>query len=103
MLTIKCIDMAEYSIKWEEGDGYIIASYKERGDEALSFITDGPNEGLDREQVVTIETIEEQPTEHISVLVKQKGKRIRFRLADGKLLKTADDKFFNVLKPDFEK
>lgn len=91
--------MAKFSIKWKEGDGNIIASYKERGDESLSLSTDGPNEGLDREQMISIETTEDDKgKELITALVRQKGKRQRVRLADGKLLATADGKSFNVLK-----
>lgn len=91
--------MAEYRIKCEEGDGYIVASYKERGDESLCLGTDAPNEGLDREQVITIETIEEnKQTLSITALVKQKGKRHRMFLSDNKLFKTSDGLDFCVLK-----
>lgn len=102
MLTIKCIDMAEYRIKCEKGDGYIVASYKNRGDESLYLGTDGPNEGLDREQVITIETIE--PNKDVfthTALVKQKGKRVIMNDTEGALFTDADGLTFCVLKEEY--
>ena len=90
--------MAEFKVKWLEGDGNIIAKSPSRGDGPLTFTTDGPNEGLDREQVVTVETVGGSNTETVQVVVKQRGKRQRVVLADGDLLATANNEKFNVLK-----
>lgn len=45
-----------YKIKWKQGDGYIVAVTDSVGNGPIHISADGPNEGLDREQTITIET-----------------------------------------------
>lgn len=124
-----------YKVKWKQGDGYIVAVTNGVGDGPIHISTDGPNEGLDREQTITVETgvgathditpplfenIAERESlydsdgeqlmtndslglmsivsKSVEVLVKQKGKRIRFRTKDGSRLLGKDNTMFNCLK-----
>ena len=124
-----------YKVKWKQGDGYIVAMTTGVGNGPIHISTDGPNEGLDREQAITIETdvgatpgitpsqIEEIVEREIlcasdgeqlisadglelmsiiskfaEVLVKQKGKRIRFCTKEGNRLLGKDNTMFNCLK-----
>lgn len=90
--------MVEQKVKWKEGDGYIVAVSDGRGDGPIDISTDGPNEGLDREQVITIEALGGSNEAKQEVFVRQQGKRVRFLTADGEQLITADNRRFNVLK-----
>lgn len=83
--------MAQFVKAWENG-GNLTATYEGSGDGSAIFTSD-TNEGIDREMTVTFEG------GGISVerVVKQEGKRLRFRCKDGLfLLKNGGT--FNVLK-----
>ena len=86
--------MATSTIKWNEGDGNIVATYEGSGDGPISLTTDIPNEGIDREQEITIQTTNKNKS--VNVLVKQEGLREIFATTDGYIL--ADGGTFNVLK-----
>ena len=60
----------ETKIKWNEGDGYITASYDGSGDGAV-VVTSDVNNGDDRQQYILVET--EDKSISIPVLVVQKG------------------------------
>lgn len=85
--------MATSTIKWNEGDGNIVATYEGSGDGPISLTTT-PNEGIDREQEITIQTTDKNKS--VNVLVKQEGLREVFATSDGFIL--ADGGTFNVLK-----
>ena len=92
--------MVEHRVKWNQGDGYIIATSKGEGDGPIALTTDGPNEGLDREQIITIETIKGNNIESAEVYVSQEGMRERFYAADG-LFITSEGETFNVIKEKY--
>ena len=86
--------MATSTIKWNEGDGNIVATYTGSGDGPIS-ITTIPNEGIDREQKITIQTANKAKT--ASVVVRQEGLREVFKPSDGEFV-LADSGTFNVIK-----
>lgn len=87
--------MATKTIKWNEGEGNIIASYSGIGSAILSLACDIENEGLDREQEITIATTDGEIS--TSLLVKQSGKREIFSVG-GADFTLYDGATFNVLK-----
>lgn len=87
--------MATSTIKWNEGDGYIVATYEGSGDGPITLTTDTPNEGIDREQEITIQTTDKNKS--VNVLVKQEGLREVFMASDGDFI-LADGGTYNVLK-----
>lgn len=60
----------ETKIKWNEGDGYITATYEGSGSGSV-VVTSDVNEGIDRQQYILVET--EDKGISIPVLVVQKG------------------------------
>lgn len=86
----------ESKIKWNEGEGYITATYEGSGSGSASISSD-VNEGIDREQSITIETTKGNNQKSELVIVTQIGKREVFVLSDGDFI-LADGKTFNVLK-----
>lgn len=80
----------ETLIKWNEGDGNIVAVYNGSGDGTITFSSDVANEGIDRSQKIQVST----NTKNINITVSQIGLREiyneDFTLADGGT--------FNVLK-----
>ena len=86
----------ETKIKWNEGDGYITATYEGSGSGSASISSD-VNEGIDRVQKLTIETTKGNNPKSESVVVTQIGKREVFRPSDGDFI-LADGGTFNVLK-----
>ena len=86
--------MEEVRIKWNEGEGYITATYEGSGDGSLTFISD-VNEGIDREQSIEVKTIDNKLS--VNVSVKQIGLREIFNCIDGEFI-LADGGTFNVLK-----
>lgn len=85
----------EKRIKWNEGEGNIIAAYEGSGDGIVSFRSDVENVGIDREQKVDICTSKGEVS--VSVLVKQLGLREVFNVSDV-IFYTANNETFNVLK-----
>ena len=88
--------MEETKIKWNEGDGYITATYEGSGNGSASISSD-VNEGIDREQSITIETTKGNNPKSESVVVTQIGRREIFLPGDGDFI-LADGGTFNVLK-----
>lgn len=87
--------MAEtINIPWNIGDGNITATYTGSGNNTIT-ITSTENEGIDREQIITVETTNKQISE--SITVSQEGLREVFACADGDFI-LADGGTFNVLK-----
>lgn len=82
----------ETIIKWNEGDGNIVATYNGSGNGTVSFSSD-VNEGIDRSQKVQIFT----DNKNVDITISQIGLREiyneDFALADGGT--------FNVLKNEF--
>lgn len=84
----------ETKIKWNEGEGYITATYEGSGNGSASISSD-VNEGIDREQSIKVETIDKSVS--ATLLVSQEGLREVFAPSDGDLI-LADGGTFNVLK-----
>ena len=86
----------ETKIKWNEGEGYITATYEGSGNGSASISSD-VNEGIDGEQSITIETTKGNKPKSESVIVTQIGRREVFLSSDGDFI-LADGGSFNVLK-----
>ena len=86
----------ETKIKWNEGEGYITATYKGSGNGSASISSD-VNEGIDREQYIKVETTDKSVS--ATLVVSQEGLREVFEPSDGEFV-LADGGTFNVLKGD---
>ena len=86
--------MKETKIKWNEGEGYITATYDGSGSGSASISSD-VNEGIDREQSIKVETTDKSVS--ATLVVSQEGLREVFEPSDG-LFVLADGGTFNVLK-----
>ena len=86
----------ETKIKWNEGEGYITATYEGSGSGSASISSD-VNEGIDREQSIKVETTQGSEPKSESVQVTQIGLREVFEPSDGGFV-LADGGTFNVLK-----
>lgn len=84
----------ETKIKWNEGDGYITATYEGSGNGSASISSD-VNEGIDREQSIKVETTDKSVSAEL--VVSQVGLREMFEPSDG-LFVLANSGTFNVLK-----
>jgi hypothetical protein len=84
----------ETKIKWNEGEGYITATYEGSGNGSASISSD-INEGIDREQSIKVETTDKSVSATLVVL--QEGLREVFEPSDG-LFVLANGGTFNVLK-----
>lgn len=62
----------ETKIKWNEGEGYITATYEGSGN-GPAFISSDTNEGIDREQSIKVETTDKSIS--ASLLISQIGMR----------------------------
>ena len=80
----------ETKIKWNEGEGYITATYKGSGDDTV-YVSSDINEGIDRSQDIKIEVTNNDIYRIVNI--KQEGLREIF---EGFTL--ADGGTFNVLK-----
>lgn len=86
----------ETKIKWNEGDGYITATYEGSGSGSASISSD-INEGIDRVQTITVDTTQGSEPKSESVQVTQIGLREVFEPSDG-LFVLKDGGTYNVLK-----
>ena len=86
----------ETKIKWNEGDGYITATYEGSGSGSASISSD-VNEGIDREQSIKVETTDKSVS--ATLVVSQEGLREVFTPSDGEFV-LSDGGTFNVLKGD---
>lgn len=84
----------EAKIKWNEGDGYITATYEGSGNGSASISSD-VNEGIDREQSIKVETTNKSASD--TLVVSQEGLREVFLPSNGDFV-LADGGTFNVLK-----
>lgn len=88
----------ETKIKWNEGDGYITATYEGSGSGSAS-ISSGVNEGVDREQSIKVETTDKSVS--ATLVVSQEGLREVFLAYDGDFVLN-DGGTFNVLKNELQ-
>lgn len=86
----------ETKIKWNEGEGYITATYDGSGNGSASISSD-VNEGIDREQYVVVDTTKGNNPKNVSVSIKQIGLREVFSASDGDFI-LSDGTSFNTLK-----
>ena len=86
----------ETRIKWNEGEGYITATYNGSGNGSASISSD-INEGINRKQSIKIETTNKSISATLTIL--QEGMREIFDPSDGELV-LADGGTFNVLKAE---
>ena len=84
----------ETKIKWNEGEGYITATYEGSGNGSASISSD-VNEGIDRTQSVKVETTDKSVSAEL--VVSQEGLREVFEPSDG-LFVLKDGGTYNVLK-----
>ena len=89
----------ESKIKWNEGEGYITATYEGRGDGSAIIISDA-NEGIDREQTLKVETTDKSIS--ANVLVIQEGRRQPIDLKGGGVFRLNNGGRFGVLKGEAE-
>ena len=88
----------ETKIKWDNGMGYITATYEGSGD-GSAYITSDVNEGFDREQLLKVKTTDNSVS--VDVLITQQGRRQPIRLKDGKIFRLSNGGKFGVLKNKF--
>ena len=86
----------ETKIKWNEGEGYITATYEGSGNGSASISSD-INEGIDRIATINISTTEGNAPKSVDVSVMQLGMREVFEPSDGNFI-LKDGGKFNVLK-----
>ena len=84
----------ETKIKWNEGEGYITATYDGSGNGSAS-ISSNVNEGIDREQSIKVETTDKSVS--ATLVVSQEGLREVFEPSNDWFV-LADGGTFNVLK-----
>ena len=84
----------ETKIKWNEGEGYITATYEGSGSGFASISSD-VNEGIDRGQSIKVETTDKSVS--ATLMVSQEGLREVFEPSDGGFV-LADGGTLNVLK-----
>ena len=88
----------ETKIKWNEGEGYITATYKGSGSGSASISSD-VNEGIDREQSIKVETTDKSVS--ATLMVSQEGLREVFEPSDGGFV-LSDGGTFNTLKNELQ-
>lgn len=86
----------ETRIDWNVGGGAITATYNGSGNGSAAISSD-VNEGIDREQSITVSTTYGDNPKSVDVNVKQYGLREVFTASDGDFI-LADGGTFNVLK-----
>ena len=86
----------ETRIKWNEGDGYITATYEGSGSGSASISSD-VNEGIDRMQSILVKTTKGNSPKTQAVSVKQLGMREVFEPSDGGFI-LSDGGTYNVKK-----
>ena len=90
----------ETKIQWNEGDGYITATYEGSGNGSASISSD-LNEGIDRVQTIRVETTYGNEPKNADVSVKQLGMREVFEPSDGGFV-LKDNGTFNVIKYELQ-
>lgn len=90
--------MAQTQIPWNNGDGFILASYEGNGNGQLRFSSSVPNEGIDRSQRVQVASV--QAPLSVDVTVSQIGLREELCTSDAgdPQFMTSDGLLFAVLK-----
>lgn len=81
-------------IKWDEGDGNIIVISNGKGNEIISISSDA-NEGIDREQQIIIQTLDNK--NEVTILAKQIGLREVYNVLEGEYI-LSNGETYNVLK-----
>lgn len=91
--------MATTKIPWGDSTGgNIVLTYTGVGSGSLSISSDTPNEGLDREKTITLQTTNPGDKVTVSLTVRQSGRRIELCDSSGMVLLTSDSQTLNVLK-----
>ena len=85
----------ETKIKWDEGEGYITATYEGSGNGSASISSD-VNEGIDRIATINVSTTKGGNPKSIDVSVKQIGLREVYVTSDGGF--GVDGGTYNTLK-----
>lgn len=88
--------MATTKLKWNEGDGYITATYNGSGNGSVSISSD-INEGIDRQLTISVKTTQGANQKTKSVVVLQYGLREVLDASDGGFV-LADGGTYNVKK-----
>lgn len=81
-------------IKWDEGDGNITVIANGKGNEIISISSDA-NEGIDREQQIIIQTLDN--INEVTILAKQIGLREGYNVLEGEYI-LSNGETYNVLK-----
>ncbi len=90
--------MAELIKRWNDGESFTVAYDGDRDGSAV--VTSSVNEGIDREQTITVQTTNSSPKSE-TVKVTQVGLREIFNASDGEFI-LADGGTFNVLKDELQ-
>lgn len=81
-------------IKWDEGDGNITVIANGKGNEIIPISSDA-NEGIDREQQIIIQTLDNK--NEVTILAKQIGLREVYNVLEGEYI-LSNGETYNVLK-----
>lgn len=87
----------ETIIKWNDGEGNIVATYLGSGNALISLTSDTPNEGIDREQEINVSATRGGDAS-VKVLVRQVGLREKYITTDGEVFMTSDGEIYGCLK-----
>lgn len=93
--------MTETKIKWNEGDGYITATYEGIGNNSVSISSD-INYDIDRKQQICVSTTKGNNKKVEYVLISQNGIRETFETQEGEFI-LSDGTKLNVLKNELQK
>ena len=86
--------MATLTIPWNDGNGNIILTYTGQGDGTVTVRSDTDNLGADRQQVITLRTIDGGAQAQVTV-IQPTGMQILLD-TDGKMLRDSNDKVLRV-------
>ena len=86
--------MATLTIPWNDGNGNIILTYTGQGDGTVTVRSDTDNLGADRQQVITLRTVDGGAQAQVTV-IQPTGMQILLD-TDGKMLRDSNDKVLRV-------
>lgn len=82
--------MATLTIPWNDGNGNIILTYTGHGDDTVTVQSDTDNLGADREQIITLRTVD--GTKAVQVTVRQATGMLTLRDVNLLVLRDSDEK-----------
>lgn len=82
--------MATLTIPWNDGNGNIILTYTGQGDGTVTVQSDTDNLGADREQVITLRTVD--GTKAVQVTIQQSTGMLTLRDVNLLVLRDSDEK-----------